>query len=176
MLKTDSAVLAIASNGNSTQPHLFRTYDHISTGRPAPFLRNVGGADSAPILEVARATSAVPYYFKNATIQDKKYKDAGADLNNPSLEAFAEINAIHRPRQNDTPTEHEALALEDNTQQQNNKQSKREAEKDGDPRDAIAVFVSIGSGKRPLPRPRAAKAISGFKTLAGIHQNEAQVA
>ena len=60
VLTTDSAVLAIASNGNSTRPHLFRTYDHIGPDRSAPFLRNPGGADSAAIWEVVRATSAVP--------------------------------------------------------------------------------------------------------------------
>lgn len=69
------------------------------------------------------------------------------------------------------PTEHQILALEDTTQRQTNKQSQNEAQKDGDPRDAIAVFVSIGSGKRPLSRLRASKAIPGLKTLKGIHQN-----
>ena len=79
----------------------------------------------------------------------KKSRDGGADLNNPSLEAFAEINAIHRLRQISTgmPTENQALALEETTQHQNDKKSKNEAQKDGDPGDAIAVFVSIGSGK-----------------------------
>lgn len=175
VLMTDSVVLAIASNGNSSRLHLFRSYDHIG---PATFLRFPGGPDSAPIWEVARATVAVPYYFKPATILDEKYRDAGAVFNNPSLEAFAEINAIHRPRQNNTemPKEHKIVALEEATQRQRNKQSQNKAQKHGDPSNAIAVFVSIGSGKRPLPCLRFSKSIPGLKTLGSIHEDEAWAA
>ena len=136
-----------------------------------PFL---GGAGSVPIWDVARATSAVPYYFNIATIHNEKYRDAGAGFNNPSLEAFAEINAIHRRCQNNTdmPTEHEALALEDTTQHQTDQQGKREAEEAKDPRKAIAVFVSIGSGKRPLQGLRTSKAIPGLSTIEGIPRKE----
>lgn len=128
-----------------------------------------------PIWEVARAISAVPCYFKIATILDQKFRDAGARFKNPSLEAFAEINAVHRQWQKHTDMliEREALALGDTTQHQTNQQGKCEAGKDGDPKDAIAVFVSIGSGKCPLPSLRLTKPIPVLKTLKGTHLDTA---
>lgn len=174
MLTTDSAVIAIASKGKFTRPHLFRTYDHIPSDHQTPFLRNLGGADSAPVWEVARATSAFPYYFNLATIRDEKYRDGGAGFNNPSLEAFAEISDIHRWRQDysEKYTEHQTPALENPWRQQTKEQSEHETEKENrNPRGAIAVFVSIGSGKRPLPSLRSSKVKPGLRTLEGIYQN-----
>lgn len=174
ILTTDSAVIAVAFKGKLVRPHLFRTYDHLSSDRPAPFLRNLGDADSAPIWQVARATSAFPYYFNYATIQDEKYRDGGAGFNNPSLEAFAEISDIHRyrPEYIEKARNHESLApRKDLTRHRTKEQSEHEAQKNRDPGDAIAVFVSIGSGKRPLPDLRSSKALPGLKTLEGIYQN-----
>lgn len=173
-LTIDSAVVAIASNGSTTQPHLFRTYDHNSSDHPAPFLRNLGGADSAPIWEVARATSACPYYFENATFGGQTFRDGGgAGFNNPSLEAFAEVNAIHRWRQEYAEKfskHHDTLELEDLRQHSTQTHIQHAADKKQELQDAIALFISIGSCNRPLPAHRASKTPPRLNTLAGIHQ------
>lgn len=174
ILTTDSAVIAIASKGKLVRPHLFRTYDHHKPDHPAPFLRNLGDADSAPIWQVARATSAFPYYFNYAIIRDEKYRDGGSGFNNPSLEALAEISDIHRyrPEYIEMARNHKSLApRKDLAQHLTKEQIEREAEQYKDLGDAIAIFVSIGSGKRPLPGLRSTNALPGLKTLEGIYQN-----
>ena len=161
MLTAESAVMADLATGKLGRPHLFRTYDHVCLDRPASPKQDIVDADSAPIWEVAKATSALPYYFKYATVQGKQYRDGGFVFNNPSFEAFSEITHIHRWHQKHS---------EELPEHQTKRQNKYYAEKDLSSSGIPAVFVSIGSGKQPLPGPRAFKAIPGLKTLEEIYQ------
>lgn len=76
------------------QPYLFRTYKNLKTA-PNSAVRNPGPAHDIPILEVARATSAAPAYFKEVTIDHRKYLDGGFGANNPCLEIFREVRSLN---------------------------------------------------------------------------------
>ena len=150
ILMGHSAVIAVAANA---QPYLFRIYDHTYSDYPAPFVRESEKAESAPIWDVAMATSALPYYFDYTTIRGRKYRDCGAGFNNPCLEAFAEVSDIHKESQNSSkpPIGHQNHSPR---QHQSPEQSEHKAENDPDPTHAVSVFVSIGAGKRPMPALR----------------------
>ena len=79
-----------------TGPYLFRSYDHWGS----PWDRNVvernpGVAHSIPIWQVARATTAAPFYFDPIDIQNRRYGDGGFGTNNPVCELYLEVKAMH---------------------------------------------------------------------------------
>lgn len=79
-----------------TGPYLFRSYDHWGS----PWDRNVvernpGVAHSIPIWQVARATTAAPFYFDPIDIQNRRYGDGGFGTNNPVCELYMEVKAMH---------------------------------------------------------------------------------
>ena len=77
------------------KPYLFRTYKNLERRQRdlggAPLGRTQGPAHDIPILEVARATSAAPGYFKEVIIDGQQYIDGGIGANNPCLEMFIEV-------------------------------------------------------------------------------------
>ena len=81
-------------DSESQLPYLFRTYKNLKTA-PNSMVRNPGPAHDIPILEVARATSAAPAYFKEVTIDHRKYLDGGFGANNPCLEIFREVRSLN---------------------------------------------------------------------------------
>ncbi|KAL8700206.1 MAG: hypothetical protein Q9201_005575 [Fulgogasparrea decipioides] len=91
-----SVVVAYQENpGSGTEKtYLFRTYKNLRKA-PDPLERNPGPAHDIPILEVARATSAAPGYFKEVTIDGLKYLDGGFGANNPCLEIFREVRYLN---------------------------------------------------------------------------------
>jgi hypothetical protein len=74
-------------------PYIFRTYDHWPANPEVidPLERNPGTAHTIPIADVARATSAAPFYFDNVIIQNRKFGDGGFGTNNPSIALFNEV-------------------------------------------------------------------------------------
>lgn len=91
-----SVVVAYQENpGSGTEKtYLFRSYKNLKKA-PDPHDRNPGPAHDIPILEVARATSAAPGYFKEVTIGGLKYLDGGFGANNPCLEIFREVRNLN---------------------------------------------------------------------------------
>lgn len=83
-------------------PYLFRTYRHISGPSINPLERNPDHEDNYPIWQVARATSAAPFYFKSVKMGrgDERYEfvDGGFGANNPSEEAFEEVKMMSSDR------------------------------------------------------------------------------
>ena len=81
--------------GSGTEKtYLFRTYKNLKRA-PAELERNPGPAHDIPILEVARATSAAPGYFKEVIIDGLRYLDGGFGANNPCLEVFQEVKNLN---------------------------------------------------------------------------------
>ena len=81
--------------GSETEKtYLFRTYKNLKRA-PKELERNPGPAHDIPILEVARATSAAPGYFKEVTIGELRYLDGGFGANNPCLEIFREVKHLN---------------------------------------------------------------------------------
>ena len=76
-------------------PHLFRTY-RIDVPPDTVSPRNWSVPANHEIWEVCRATTAAPTYFRPAKIEGKIYSDGGVGTNNPTLEAFAEIDGLHK--------------------------------------------------------------------------------
>jgi patatin-like phospholipase/acyl hydrolase len=68
---------------NKSEAVLFRTYDGPNTK-----------ADTCPIYQAARATSAAPTYYLAQTIYGKKYVDGGAGHNNPAQLAKLEAEKL----------------------------------------------------------------------------------
>lgn len=58
---------------------------------------NAGAADAVSIVDVSRATTAAPTYFKHKIINNQKYIDGGfgTRANNPSLFAYREVKSMH---------------------------------------------------------------------------------
>jgi hypothetical protein len=86
--------VAVKENNYSTQPYLFRTYEHTPTPSPVKnaLELNPGLADQLPIWQVARATTAAPTYFKPLTIGKEKFLDGGWGMaNNPTWHAYQEV-------------------------------------------------------------------------------------
>ena len=77
------------------KPYLFRTYKNLKKRQRSlggtPLGSTPGPAHDIPILEVARATSAAPGYFKEVIIDGRQYIDGGFGANNPCLEIFLEV-------------------------------------------------------------------------------------
>lgn len=82
-------------------PYLFRTYRHIKGPGINPLERNPDHDDSYPIREVARATSAAPFYFKSVKLgraDEFEFVDGGFGANNPSEEAYEEVKMMNSDR------------------------------------------------------------------------------
>lgn len=82
--------------------HLLRSYPHYySSDVPNWINRYNEGADRLRIWEVARATSAAPFYFDmlRAVIDDAEvaFKDGGIRENNPSGAALSEFHSLYEP-------------------------------------------------------------------------------
>ncbi|KAI0161746.1 FabD/lysophospholipase-like protein [Hypoxylon sp. FL1284] len=87
--------------------YIWRTYDHESDeleeaneididGIRLTGYVNPSPAHTAPIWQIARATSAAPTYFEPIQIGDEEHADGAAIENNPSLLAVKEIHRKHR--------------------------------------------------------------------------------
>lgn len=95
-------------------------------------MRNPGSVGAMSIAEVAKATSAAPGYFAPVTIDDLKVSDGGIGVNNPSLEAYREVMFMHAQRSRTSRADRLSKpSANDQTQ------------------DAIDLFISIGTGKKP---------------------------
>jgi len=79
-------------------PYIFRSYDHWGTANVNE--RNPGVAACIPIWEVARATTAAPFYFKPIQISNRKFGDGGFGTNNPADEMLHEVSSMtgHNPK------------------------------------------------------------------------------
>ena len=80
---------------NETQiPVLFRSYHHpmspIAELNRFP-IGNPSTPDTSAIWQVARATSAAPFYSKPFRLDNHRYYDAAMNLNNPSYETLCEV-------------------------------------------------------------------------------------
>lgn len=77
--------------------YLFRSYDHTLQNRHGNLKpRNPGYASTTSIVDVARATSAAPSFFREVYIlnpggQSSRYMDGGVLHNNPSQLAWNEV-------------------------------------------------------------------------------------
>ena len=90
--------------------------------------RKGGPAASLPIWAVARATTAAPFFFDSAHIDNKTFFDGGLGCNNPSLEAYNEVCNMHYQ-----PPESKNISSAS----------------------PISLFLSIGSGlKSPRKQPK----------------------
>ena len=104
-----SAVFASKGDGESGEKSfLFRSYDHEKSNRHGNrFVLNPGRACEASIVDVVRATSAAPSYFRQVEIESQKlclqnsttsetsevFIDGGTAANNPSPLAWDEACA-----------------------------------------------------------------------------------
>ncbi|KAE8450481.1 hypothetical protein EG329_006211 [Mollisiaceae sp. DMI_Dod_QoI] len=79
----------------NSAPYLFRSYDHWGAVPAVITDRNPGIAHSNPIWEVARATTAAPFYFDPVKISNRKFGDGGFGTNNPALEMFFEVASMN---------------------------------------------------------------------------------
>src|SRR5580658_8176618 len=93
--KVTRMVIAVKDNSASLAPYIFRTYNHVHAGEFA--VQNRGSADNVRIVDVARATTAAPTYFKEQIINEQKYLDGGfcTNANNPSQIAWKEVLLMH---------------------------------------------------------------------------------
>jgi hypothetical protein len=102
-------VVAFSSDGASTKPFLFRTYEAfdnraISRRDTANPTRNPGKPQQIEISLVGRATSAAPGYFKPVSIPNQNgggrssFKDGGFGCNNPSNEVRRDVVNKHGGR------------------------------------------------------------------------------
>lgn len=83
-----SICLAAVHNGRIDEAHMLRTYDHRYAHVPNWIMPYNEGADALRIWQVARATSAAPFYFKmlEAELRGQRwsFKDGGIRENNPA--------------------------------------------------------------------------------------------
>ena len=63
--------------------------------------RNPGEASTVSISAVARATSAAPTIFDSVKIDGREFIDRGFGYNNPSLEAFIEVEQMYKKYERD---------------------------------------------------------------------------
>ena len=77
-------------------PFLFRSYHQPRVPNPSieRLVINPSKQDNIAIYQVARATSAAPFYSKPVKLNDKYYHDAAVDLNNPSWEVVKEVCSL----------------------------------------------------------------------------------
>ena len=77
-------------------PFLFRSYHQLRAPNPSieRLVREPSNQDTFAIWQVARATSAAPFYSKPVRLNNKQYYDAAVDLNNPSWEVVKEVCSL----------------------------------------------------------------------------------
>lgn len=78
--------------------YVLRSYQHRKPTQRSYLERNAGTRDNYPISQVGRATSAAPFYFKAVKLEkdnlDLELIDGGFGANNPSMEAYEEVNQM----------------------------------------------------------------------------------
>jgi hypothetical protein len=84
----------LTGDAEDSSPYLFRSYDHWGFDPPLITERNPGPAHSLPIWQVARATTAAPFYFDTIEISNRKFGDGGFGTNNPALEMWHEVTGM----------------------------------------------------------------------------------
>ncbi|CAD0087922.1 unnamed protein product [Aureobasidium vineae] len=115
--------------------HMFRSYHNPTQPSDQDrnlFRVNLNDQKDERICEVARATSAAPYYFRSIKVSGLKYLDGGIMANNPSRHAWAEASSMH--------LNHPSGACPG-----------------GEPEGGIRFFVSIGTGKRAEEQIKSGK-------------------
>lgn len=79
--------------------YIFRSYKVIGNDVPevpeVDRLYNYGRTDDHEIWMVCRATTAAPTFFKRQVIGDSFFSDGAVGSNNPTEEAFHEVNQLH---------------------------------------------------------------------------------
>jgi hypothetical protein len=95
-----SCCLTATHDESISEAYLLRSYPHYySENSPNWITRYNEGADKLKIWEVARATSAAPFYFEmlKAVVDEteKSFKDGGIRENNPSGAALSEFHALY---------------------------------------------------------------------------------
>lgn len=98
-----SCCLTATHDQSLCEAHLLRSYPHFySDNCPNWITRYNEGADSLPIWQVTRATTAAPFYFEmlKAVVNDieMSFKDGGIRENNPSGAAISEFHALYEGR------------------------------------------------------------------------------
>ena len=156
-------------DSQKSEPRLFRTYHHLPSGFPSDpsetRLRNLGAAGSISVRQVALVSLAVSLYFESITIGSEKSGDGYSGFYNPNWEAAREIQAMYR-----LETQHDPrLAQAPNSGQP--KEDRLAGANIGNRQPAIAVFVSIGTGKCPrFGFPIVHNPIASSKSAIGSHQ------
>lgn len=92
LMRPTRGVTAYALQGDTASTHMFRTYSQTlasDNSLPKP-------ATDCQIWEVARATSAAPYFFPSVTIGQTNFIDGGFGSNNPAREALGDIQASRK--------------------------------------------------------------------------------
>ena len=85
-----------------SEAYLLRSYAHYYAEDTPNWITPYNqGADKLRIWEVARATSAAPFYFEMLKVvvneTEKSFKDGGIRENNPSGAALSEFHALYEP-------------------------------------------------------------------------------
>lgn len=93
---------------------------------------NLNDQKDEKIYEVARATSAAPYYFRSISVSGLRYLDGGLIANNPSKYAWAEVNSMHLNHPSGNCPSHGSSG-------------------------GVRFFVSIGTGKRTAEQIKSGK-------------------
>ena len=85
--------------GRVRVPYLMRSYHHPSSHNDDMLVRNPGLGANYPIWQVARATSAAPFYFESVRLEEdnEQYEliDGGFGANNPTEEAYGSVQQLH---------------------------------------------------------------------------------
>nr|OQO16764.1 hypothetical protein B0A51_16555 [Rachicladosporium sp. CCFEE 5018] len=98
-----SCCLTATHDESISEAYLLRTYPHYySENAPNWITRYNEGADPLKIWEVARATSAAPFYFAMLQVElasgKMSFKDGGIRENNPSGAALSEFHSLYEGR------------------------------------------------------------------------------
>ncbi len=110
------------------KPHIFRSYDQAPPATGTRHPNTLGTSGATEYHDIREATSAVPLYFEPVAPVKGKFGDGSLDYPNPSVEAFFEVNDMHKAY----------LKGKDA-----NNQSKGEPQ---GTRNGVAFFLSIGAG------------------------------
>lgn len=123
---------------------MFRSYynsTQYNNDRDRKLLRlNLNYQENQRIYEVARATSAAPYYFRSIDVHGLRYLDGGLIANNPSQYAWAEANCMHLNHPSGPCPSHASSG-------------------------GIRFLVSIGTGKRASEQIKRGKIRKAFNIL-----------
>lgn len=94
---------ALRKKGNEDVPYVFRSYERegfVNKSTPLFDRKHRNAHDNINILiwQAARATSAAPTYFKTQKVDEYDFMDGGIETNNPSHEAWFEVQGVHELR------------------------------------------------------------------------------